>query len=224
MRSTPSLNSQDPFRMALGKLRGQLRDGDYVLGEPLPIVDLARGMGLSATPIREALARLAGEGLIEDRRGRGYFAWRFDVADLVELYALNLLHLTGALDIALARKAVGGSPRELAQEALDAMLAGLGPAQGLAAFSEHLFDRVIAEGGNRALMGAYRAISDRLGPARRVEAEVIEGMADEVANLAALFDAADRTGLRDALRGFHGRRREEAGSIVGAMRARRAFQ
>lgn len=205
--------------MALGMLRGQLRGGAYVLGEPLTIVDLARDMGLSATPVREALSRLAGEGLVQDRRGRGYFAWRFDVADLVELYALNLLHLAGALgdDEGWVFQ---GTSRTWARERLDKTLAEAGPVRGLAMFSELLFDRVVAEGANRALMTSYQAVADRLGPARLAEPEVLAGMAEELGQLAALYDLGPRADLMDALRGFHRRRQAQAGRIVNIMRAK----
>lgn len=222
MRVLPSSNSRDPFGMALGMLRGQLRSGAYVLGEPLTIVDLARDMGLSATPVREALSRLAGEGLVQDRRGRGYFAWRVDVADLVELYALSLVHLAGALD--------GDRPtmlesmsRHWARDMLDKTLSEAGPIRGLAMFSDLLFDRVIAEGGNRALMTSYQAVSDRLGPARIAEPEVLDGMADEVGELAALYDTGSRVDLMGALRGFHRRRQAHAGRIVNVMRMKHAY-
>jgi len=208
--------------MALGMLRGQLRGGVYVLGEPLTIVDLARDMGLSATPVREALSRLAGEGLVQDRRGRGYFAWRVDVADLVELYAMSLLHLAGALD-GDPRTMLGSLSRHWARDILDKTLSEAGPIQGSALFQDLLFDRVIAEGGNRALMTSYRAVSDRLGPARIAEPEVLDGMADEVGELARLYDAGPRVDLMDALRGFHRRRQAQAGRIVNVMRTKHAY-
>lgn len=222
LRELPSSSSRDPFGMALGILRGQLRGGAYVLGEPLTIVDLARDMGLSPTPVREALSRLAGEGLVQDRRGRGYFAWRLDVADLVELYALNLLHLTGALDADL-RATVGSPARRWARDMLDKTLAEAGPVRGLAMFPELLFDRLIAEGSNRALMTSYQTIADRLGPARIAEPDVLDGMADEVAALATFYDADARAELMSALREFHQRRQAQAGRIVNVMRMKHAF-
>lgn len=208
--------------MALEMLRGQLRGGAYVLGEPLTIVDLARDMGLSATPVREALSRLAGEGLVQDRRGRGYFAWRVDIADLVELYALSLLHLAGALD-GDQRTMLAGTSRHWARDMFDKALIEGGPIQGLAMFSDLLFDRVIAEGGNRALVASYQTVSDRLGPARIAEPEVLDGMADEVGELARLYDVGSRVDLIDALRGFHRRRQDQAGRIVNVMRTKPAY-
>src|SRR5271170_1538563 len=77
---------RDAFSSALSAIRGRLRRGDYVLGEALIIKDLSERLNLSPTPIREALARLSGEGLVEERRGSGYFAPILGVTELAELY------------------------------------------------------------------------------------------------------------------------------------------
>ena len=90
-------------------------------------------------------------------------------------------------------------------------------------FPELLFDRLIAEGGNRALMTSYQTIADRLGPARIAEPDVLDGMADEVAALATFYDADARAELMGALRGFHQRRQAQAGRIVNVMRMKHAF-
>ena len=65
------MRDRDAFGNALQALRQRLRDGAYAPGAPLVIIELAHELNISATPMREALARLAGEGLIEDRRGVG---------------------------------------------------------------------------------------------------------------------------------------------------------
>ncbi|WP_392354013.1 GntR family transcriptional regulator [Brevundimonas sp. LF-1] len=53
------------------------------------VTTLARELGLSPTPVREALARLAGEGVIEHWPGRGYFAPRLAASDIVEALRLS---------------------------------------------------------------------------------------------------------------------------------------
>lgn len=222
LRRAHSPTSKDPFGMALGRLRERLRRGDYVLGEPLTIVDLAHDMSLSPTPVREALSRLAGEGLVEDRRGRGYFAPRLDVADLIELYALNLMHLNGALE-GDRQTTHPSRSRPWAGDMLGKILAEVGPMRGLASFSELLFDRLVAEGGNRALMSSYQAASDRLGPARVAEPEVMDGMDGELSRLAAYYDAGRREDMMNALRQFHQRRQDQAGRIINIMRMKTAF-
>lgn len=208
MRLSSPGRPKDPFSAALDALRLQLRGGRLVLGEPLTITDLAEDLGLSATPVREALSRLAGEGLIEDRRGRGYFAKRVDVADLVELYGLRCLYLVGALNVEAVRPT-----RRVGDPALE-----FGGAASSGALTERL-DRLIAHAGNSALLDAYKLVSDRLGPAVAVEASVIPDDGEVEA-----FDAAVSAGNRAALEALvvtqHQVRQAAAGEIVRAMRAR----
>lgn len=52
---------------ALGAIRRAIVAGELAPGTPVKDVELAGRMGLSRTPVREALARLADEGLIESK-------------------------------------------------------------------------------------------------------------------------------------------------------------
>jgi DNA-binding GntR family transcriptional regulator len=52
---------------ALDAIRRAIVVGELAPGTPVKDVDLAARMGLSRTPVREALARLADEGLIESK-------------------------------------------------------------------------------------------------------------------------------------------------------------
>lgn len=207
MRISSPGRPKDPFSAALDALRVQLRGGRLILGEPLTITDLAENLGLSATPVREALSRLAGEGLIEDRRGRGYFARRVDVADLVELYGLRSLYLVGALGIDSGDAAQGDPNLESGPDAL-------GASGGLI----QLFDRLMARAGNRALFDAYRLVADRLAPATAVEASIFS-IDDDLK----IFDAALSDRRREVLERVvithHIGRQARAGEIVRGMRA-----
>jgi len=197
---------RDPFSAALDALRTRLGDGKLILGEPLTITDLAHELGLSATPVREALSRLAGEGLIEDRRGRGYFARRLDVADVVELYSLRRLYLLAAIDATPSDGKVD--------------LSGIddGNTAGPGARMAHVFSHLAAGAGNRALMEAYQLICDRMVPAVRVEAGLFP-LADEVARLETLVGEGSRAWIQ-AVTEVHEVRQARAGEIVRAMRAR----
>jgi len=176
-----------------------------VLGEPLTITELADDLGLSATPVREALSRLAGEGLIEDQRGRGYFARRLDVADLVELYSMRRLYLVDALSAA---------PRSELHDTVPAAEDPIGQGEQLGLH----FDRIIAQAGNRALQEAYRQTADRLAPAIVVEAQIFP-VREELLGLL----AAGRGGggaVQGAIDALHEVRRQRAGDVVRALRAR----
>jgi DNA-binding GntR family transcriptional regulator len=66
-------------------LREQVIDGHFERGERLNEVAIARSFGVSRGPVREALQRLASEGLVELIPRRGAFIPAFDTAELIEL-------------------------------------------------------------------------------------------------------------------------------------------
>jgi len=194
--------TQDAFGRALARLRERQRSGRFVQGEQLMVSALSREFGLGATPIREALSRLAGEGLIEERRGAGYFAWRIDAVDLVELYELQRLFW----------RSVRASPEpEPPASASDAS----GPAD-LVQRVEALFARRIAAGRSLAVQRANRLLADRLAPARRAEPQVLEGVEAELSALA----QADAASADPLLETYHARRVTGAAAIVQALRNR----
>ncbi|MEU4836367.1 winged helix-turn-helix domain-containing protein, partial [Streptosporangium sp. NPDC023615] len=52
-------------------LRGLILAGQYVPGDRLGEAELAETLGVSRTPVREALRRLQAEGLVEIAANRG---------------------------------------------------------------------------------------------------------------------------------------------------------
>lgn len=94
--------SRDPFGKAVAVLKARLLTGAYGHGRPLLVSEVAAELGLSTTPVREAMARLVGEGMIEEHRGRGYMTWRMDSADLRELYELEGFYLGWAAHLCVA--------------------------------------------------------------------------------------------------------------------------
>lgn len=218
--------NRDQFAFVLSALRERLRAGAWVQGEPLTVNDLATVWGVSATPVREALARLAGEGLVEDRRGRGYFAWRIDVSDLTDLYRAQETLTLSAL-ASLVRCAAEPAPlageHMLAPEATAAPVSlGEGRIDG-PLFWETLTWRVAREAGHRFLLGAQQRLADRLAPARRVEPTIaLENMED----LAGLADFVDRRAWRTLsadIAPFFARRYANAGAIVDKLRMGATF-
>ncbi|HJP11470.1 MAG TPA: GntR family transcriptional regulator [Arenicellales bacterium] len=67
-------------------LRGLIVSNALTAGQKLVDRDLAELLGVSRTPIREALGRLAMTGLVEKRARRGYYVSRFSVDEVKDLY------------------------------------------------------------------------------------------------------------------------------------------
>jgi GntR family transcriptional regulator, vanillate catabolism transcriptional regulator len=84
---------------ALITLRQRILAGALPGGTRLAEVALAEELGISRTPIRAALSRLAEEALLE-RKGAGFIVRRFDLADVVDA-----IELRGVLEGTAARLA-----------------------------------------------------------------------------------------------------------------------
>jgi DNA-binding GntR family transcriptional regulator len=81
--------------LALGEqvyhsLRALLASGQIPHGQPLQEVQLAERLGVSRTPVREALTRLASEGLLVSD-GRSFVVPKLSLRDVDEIYEVRFL-------------------------------------------------------------------------------------------------------------------------------------
>ncbi|MAT99833.1 MAG: GntR family transcriptional regulator [Anaerolineaceae bacterium] len=95
---------------ALITLREQILNGELAPGERLLELALVERLGVSRTPIRSALTRLAEEGLLEEISGGGYAVREFTVRDIEDA-----IEARGSLEGMAARLAAerGVSPLAL---------------------------------------------------------------------------------------------------------------
>ncbi|HEX5265105.1 MAG TPA: GntR family transcriptional regulator [Phenylobacterium sp.] len=187
----------EPFQVALTALREQLRDAAFLPGERIAASELAGRLRLSATPVREALSQLCGEGLLEDRRGQGWFVRALSGVDIADLYRLSLAVQTIAHDPRRTppRRAPDAETTTPAPDAAD-------PVQAV----ERLFADWTAHAGGRTLYAVHQSLQAKLEPVRRAEPLVFADLADEADRLRALGSPTP-AGLRLAeIRRFYARR------------------
>lgn len=77
-------------------LRTHLRRGTIAVGQPLQEAPLAEQLGVSRTPVRQALTRLAGEGLLVSD-GRSFVVPTLSRADVDDIYEIRFLIEPAAL-------------------------------------------------------------------------------------------------------------------------------
>ncbi|HWL55629.1 MAG TPA: GntR family transcriptional regulator [Paracoccus sp. (in: a-proteobacteria)] len=81
-----ALNSAD---QATRLIREAILSGQMAPGERLKTAELAQRLGLSTMPLREALRKLEGEGLVQIEPNRGATVRKLDRAYITDLFELN---------------------------------------------------------------------------------------------------------------------------------------
>ena len=103
---------------AYSVLRGQIIDGDLAPGTVLAEVEQSTRLGVSRTPLREALSRLAADGLVSTHSGRGVVVTDVPLTRISELFEVRSALEEQAARLAARRRdsaVFEGLQRELRQ-------------------------------------------------------------------------------------------------------------
>ncbi|RXF72656.1 GntR family transcriptional regulator [Hansschlegelia zhihuaiae] len=144
-------------------------DGAFAPGERLDELSLAERYGVSRTPVREALRRLASSGLVDVRPRRGAVVASITPAKLAELFGAM-----AELEATCARlAAIGMSPLERRRledfHASMAPLADADDADGFAAANLTFHSQIYAGAHNGHLAEIAAGLRARLLPYRRAQ-------------------------------------------------------
>lgn len=90
----------------------QIQDGTLKPGDRVPEGQFAATLGVSRTPVREALRRLSAEGLIDITHNQGARVTKWDEEDLQEVFDLRMM-MEGYASTLAARKATPESVERL---------------------------------------------------------------------------------------------------------------
>ena len=73
------------------RLEGEILSGKYQRGEVLTEMKLVADLGVSRTPVREALQRLDREGLIKLVPNKGAIVLGISEKDLIDIYKIRII-------------------------------------------------------------------------------------------------------------------------------------
>lgn len=177
------------------EIRRHLFAGEYKLRERLDVGALAAALGASATPVREALVRLASERLIAWRPAKGFFVSLWSEAELRALYQWR--GMLAELALAASAQEAGSTPPENASypEAVAKLLSSLNGAM------------------NPELRRAADNADDRLYAARMAETDVFADWQEELAKLSEALRAGSAPAAKAAISAYHARRIGAAKSL-----------
>jgi GntR family transcriptional regulator of vanillate catabolism len=195
------------------KAQMELRDlvlaGNLAAGERVFEVPLSERLGISRTPLREALGRLEQEGLLERLAAGGYAVRTFSFDDVTDA-----IELRGVLEGMVARLAAERGADPVALTHLDAIVTELddvveagAEAMDFAAYTE--------------LNAAFHATLATLAGSETIRREVARAAALPFASPSAFLDAqAALPGFRRSLIVAQAQHREIAGAIAAREGAR----
>jgi DNA-binding GntR family transcriptional regulator len=197
-------------RLAADALRSMILSGEFLPGDRLPETGLTAQLGVSRSPLREAMAVLEREGLIVQAPRRGAVVAPLTAHDIYEIYTLR--EQLEALAVRLGVPVIEESRLERLRAAyadLEAATADDQNEHTRLAFAFHL--ALVGLAGHQRLEDSFRALSLQMqlcmAMNRRARAG-LESIREDAARHRPLLDlalAGDRDGLLEALHD-HGQR------------------
>jgi DNA-binding GntR family transcriptional regulator len=190
-------------------LRGEILDADLRAGTVLAEVEQSQRLGVSRTPLREALSRLSAEGLVSTHSGRGVVVTDVSADNVTELFEVR-----EALEVQAARLAARRRERPTFTalrtefDDVDALLADRHRYYALVARLDEAVDAAAANpylvsalDGVRTHVARIRRLAQddpaRLRDAAREHAQILDAIVDGDEALAA---SATQLHLRNSLR------------------------
>ncbi|MCH2163906.1 MAG: GntR family transcriptional regulator [Marinovum sp.] len=195
-KSSPSQSSGEVAHTALIAL---IREGAFVPGDRLREEDVAERLGLSRTPVREALRRLEAAGIIEHKPRLGAVIRRISHAELVELYEMRVVleRTASALAAKHGSTAEFDALEDLNQRIVDERG---NPALG-AAINQDFHRGLYLAARNRFLIEAAQALNNALlllGPTTYTDPGRIDIVAKEHGAIVDALRAGDQNAAADA--------------------------
>jgi len=183
-------------------IKERLMAGNWAPGARLEAARMADELGVSMTPVRDSLNRLAGERMVELVFGDGFRVIRLTEQRLRDMLAFNQSVLLQTLD----------RPS--------------GPAlfpDGASAPTAHadrvarVFASIVARTNNGEALETIRSLNDRLYAARSQDVLLFVGVDSEIESLEYLHSGDEVTDLRQGLIAYHRRRRDKAAETIGLL-------
>jgi DNA-binding GntR family transcriptional regulator len=196
----------------VGRLRHMLTEGEIPPGSRIPERELCDTLGISRTPLREALKVLAAEGLVVLLPNRGSRAAKLTRKDVRELFEVCEALEATAGELA-GQRISDGQLGEIG--ALQARMVEHYQARDLLSYyrcNRQIHEAIVRAADNAVLAGFYESVSGRIRRARFITPMTEEHWALAIQEHEGILNALQRRdggGLAHILRNHLRRKREE---------------
>ncbi|UFS91681.1 GntR family transcriptional regulator [Bradyrhizobium daqingense] len=173
MKSNLELASDSIVDRVYEQLKAMAVSYAFKPGERLNEGELAKRLGVSRTPLREALNRLNTEGFLRFMPGKGFFCRELDAHEIFDLYELRK-----SIEVASIRLAI----KRAKDEDIDALLKFLeatGPdpgersSQELVELDETFHERLMAMSDNAEMLRVLRNVNARIRFVRWIDMDSV---------------------------------------------------
>ena len=187
-------------------LKREILSGRFKPGSLLPLRSLGRELGTSVSPVRDAMARLVGERILEVHVGGGFQRPVLRERELRDLYSWHA-HLM--------RLVLRNRSPEWIMPNLSEVFDALEPSNAcaIADAATILFCRIAECSGNIEHIEAVRAVNDRLH-ATRVAETCVPDRVEELRAVAAATASGSHSAAQAAIWSYQRRRLRRIGDIV----------
>lgn len=152
------------------QLKGNLHDFNLVPGDRLSEADLGQRLGVSRTPVREALFRLRNEGFLEVEAKTGWFVKPMDFAKLDELYDLRVtLELASVAKLCAAPESMSSELDGLKAAWLVTQAERLSDPKMVGALDEAFHATLLRAAGNGEMSRVHTDVTERIRIVRRLD-------------------------------------------------------
>jgi DNA-binding GntR family transcriptional regulator len=175
----------------LAHLREEILSSRLEPGADLNEVALATSLGVSRGPIREALGRLAAEGLVTVTPRRGTIVTKLTKQEFIDAYQVREALESLAMRVAVPR--LTDEERAELHQLSDEMrrLAEAGDVNSFFEVNRHFHEKLVAASGNRRLQAMHEQLLGQMGRLLRKSADLRGGLGESAAAHEAILEAVD---------------------------------
>jgi DNA-binding GntR family transcriptional regulator len=213
----PLRRNSTPERIA-EQLRSGIVSGRLAPGQPLREVEIARQLGVSRGPVREAFQRLIQEGLLEAHPARGVFVPQLAADDIADLYLAR-----GAVEVAAAQLlASSGTPETFTDLAAALEELRAAPADDwneLARLDLHLHEVLVRSTGSKRLVRMFGTLAAETRLCMVALESFYPQRADLVIEHAEIVEAIQKSDAATATRLLERHMSDSVQRLAGSVRA-----
>jgi DNA-binding GntR family transcriptional regulator len=156
--------------LAYSRLKADLFDLALLPGETFTELEVVHAFGVSRTPVRQALQRLAREGFVQVSSRNGWRVRPFDFERFEQLYELRIVLELAAVNRLCRTSATGASEIEALLEVWRAPPpARLPPGRDAALLDETFHCTLVAAAGNAEMAAVHKDVTDKISIVRRLD-------------------------------------------------------